>query len=40
MNEQISVLIADDNRQFTNELAEYLKTQQDFAVAGCAYDGE
>lgn len=40
MNEQISVMIADDNRQFTNELAEYLKTQQDFAVAGCAYDGE
>ena len=40
MNEKISVLIADDNRQFADGLAEYLKTQQDIAVAGCAYDGE
>lgn len=40
MNEKTSVLIADDNRTFADGLAEYLKTQQDFEVLGCAYDGE
>lgn len=40
MDERISVLIADDNKQFTDGLREYLKTQQDIIVAGCAYNGE
>ncbi len=37
---KISVLIADDNKVFADGLSEYLKTQQDFEVVGCAYDGE
>ena len=40
MNDKISVLIADDNRVFANNVAAYLKTQSDFLVAGCAYDGD
>ncbi len=40
MNDKISVLIADDNRVFANSVAAYLKTQSDFLVAGCAYDGD
>ncbi len=40
MNDKISVLIADDNCEFANNLSHYLKSQQDFSVAGVAYDGE
>lgn len=40
MNNKISVLIADDNCSFANELAHYLKAQNDFNVAGVAYDGD
>lgn len=39
MNDKISVLIADDNKMFTDELAAYLKTLPDMNVAGVAYDG-
>lgn len=39
MKEKISVLIADDNKVFTDELAAYIKTQPDMRVAGVAYDG-
>jgi len=39
MKEKISVLIADDNKMFTDELAAYLKTMPDMSVAGVAYDG-
>lgn len=37
---KISVLIADDNKVFADGLSDYLKTQRDFEVVGCAYDGE
>lgn len=40
MNQKISVLIADDNCEFANNLAHYLETQDEFSVAGIAYDGE
>lgn len=40
MNDKISVLIADDNKVFADGLCDYLKTQQEFEVVGCAYDGE
>lgn len=40
MYDKTSVLIADDNKQFSNNLADYLKTQPDISVTGCAYDGE
>lgn len=40
MNDKTSVLIADDNKIFTDGLCEYIKTQPDLTVAGCAYDGE
>ena len=40
MNDKISVLIADDNKVFADGLSDYLKTQQEFEVVGCAYDGE
>lgn len=40
MNDKISVLIADDNRVFADSVAAYLKTQSDFLVVGCAYDGD
>ncbi len=36
---KIKVLIADDNRMFTDELANYLKTLPDITVTGVAYDG-
>lgn len=36
---KIKVLIADDNKVFTDELANYLKTLPDITVAGVAYDG-
>ncbi|MTI48184.1 sporulation transcription factor Spo0A [Sporosalibacterium faouarense] len=38
-NEKISVLIADDNRDFCGILKEYLTTQPDVEVVGVAKDG-
>ena len=35
----IKVLIADDNREFCETLAEYLRQQADFEVVGVAYNG-
>lgn len=40
MNDKISVLVADDNKVFADGLCDYLKTQKEFEVVGCAYDGE
>lgn len=40
MSSKVSVLIADDNKKFADELAAYLKTQADMRIAGVAYDGE
>ena len=40
MNEKVSVLIADDNKTFVEDLTEYLRTRPDIDVAGAAYDGE
>ncbi|MBE7045646.1 MAG: sporulation transcription factor Spo0A [Ruminococcaceae bacterium] len=40
MNHSISVFIADDNRIFANNLANFLEAQPDIRVAGTAYDGE
>ena len=39
MNEKISVLIADDNQEFSTTLATYLKNQEDMVVVGRAKDG-
>ncbi|WP_458121917.1 sporulation transcription factor Spo0A [Paenibacillus sp. Z6-24] len=36
----IRVLLADDNREFTNMLAEYISGQEDMEVAGVAFNGE
>lgn len=38
--QKIEVLLADDNREFTNLLAEYFSEQGDMNVAGIAYNGE
>ncbi|WP_152394044.1 sporulation transcription factor Spo0A [Paenibacillus guangzhouensis] len=38
--QKIEVLLADDNREFTNLLAEYFSEQGDMSVAGIAYNGE
>lgn len=35
-----SVLIADDNKQFADELKEFLRTKQDIGAVNVAYDGE
>ena len=32
--------MADDNREFTNLLGEYISDQQDMVVSGIAYNGE
>ena len=40
MNVKVSVLIADDNREFCDELSDYLKACPDLCVAGVANDGE
>lgn len=37
---KIKVLIADDNRDFTNLLSEFLNEQDDLTVTGVAYNGE
>lgn len=38
--QRIEVLLADDNREFTNLLAEYISDQEDMVVAGTAFNGE
>ncbi|AJY77244.1 sporulation transcription factor Spo0A [Paenibacillus beijingensis] len=38
--QKIEVLLADDNREFTNLLSEYISDQADMEVAGIAYNGE
>ncbi|RCX23163.1 two-component system response regulator (stage 0 sporulation protein A) [Fontibacillus phaseoli] len=38
--QKIEVLLADDNREFTNLLAEYISGQDDMVVSGIAYNGE
>ena len=40
MNEKVSVLIADDNKEFADSFKEYLRTREDIATVGVAYDGE
>ncbi|RCW51197.1 sporulation transcription factor Spo0A [Paenibacillus prosopidis] len=37
---KIEVLLADDNREFTNLLSEYISEQSDMSVSGVAYNGE
>ena len=39
MNEKITVLIADDNEEFSKTLATYLTNQQDMEIIGIARDG-
>lgn len=39
MREKITVLIADDNQEFSTTLATYLKNQEDMVVVGRAKDG-
>ena len=39
MREKITVLIADDNQEFSMTLATYLKSQEDIVVVGRAKDG-
>ncbi|KKO52066.1 sporulation transcription factor Spo0A [Paenibacillus sp. DMB20] len=38
--QKIEVLLADDNREFTNLLGEYITDQPDMVVTGIAYNGE
>lgn len=38
--QKIQVLLADDNREFTNLLSEYISGQEDMEVAGVAYNGD
>jgi len=37
---RIEVFLADDNREFTNLLSEYIEEQDDMTVIGVAYNGE
>lgn len=37
--QKIEVLLADDNREFTNLLSEFISEQDDMVVAGVAYNG-
>lgn len=37
---KIQVLLADDNREFTNLLSEYISEQNDMEVVGVAYNGD
>lgn len=37
---KIEVLLADDNREFTNLLGEYISGQDDMVISGVAYNGE
>lgn len=36
---KIEVLLADDNREFTNLLSEFINSQEDLTVSGVAYNG-
>jgi two-component system response regulator (stage 0 sporulation protein A) len=38
--QRIEVFLADDNREFTNLLSEYIEQQDDMTVIGVAYNGE
>ena len=38
--QRIEVFLADDNREFTNLLSEYIQEQEDMTVIGVAYNGE
>ncbi|GGF87212.1 sporulation transcription factor Spo0A [Paenibacillus abyssi] len=38
--QKVEVLLADDNREFTNLLSEYISEQSDMEVTGVAYNGE
>ncbi|WP_020616774.1 sporulation transcription factor Spo0A [Paenibacillus daejeonensis] len=38
--QKVEVLLADDNREFTNLLSEYISEQNDMVVTGIAYNGE
>lgn len=40
MNKRISVLIADDNEEITNELANHINAEEDMTVAATAANGE
>lgn len=40
MQKKIQVLLADDNREFTNLLSEYISAQDDMEIVGVAYNGE
>ena len=40
MNNKISVIIADDNKELASELSEFIRTQADMMLAATAYDGE
>ena len=40
MNKKISVLIADDNVEFAEDLAQYIKAETDMEVAAVASDGD
>ena len=39
MKEKITVLIADDNQEFSRTLATYLGNQEDMEIIGIAKDG-
>lgn len=40
MQKKIQVLLADDNREFTHLLSDYISAQDDMEVIGVAYNGE
>ena len=40
MKEKVSVLIADDNQEFSHTLSTYINAQEDMQVVGMARDGE
>lgn len=40
MNLKVSVLIADDNREFCDEMSDYIKASSDMCLAGVANDGD
>ena len=40
MKEKITILIADDNQDFSRTLATYLANEEDMEITGMAKDGE
>ena len=40
MEQKVSVLIADDNRRFADDLKEYLRTKEEIGSVYSCYDGE